>query len=98
MINIVFGDSRYEDVQEISIGENMVAVNIDSEKAEVYVADDIDVLILDKDTDDQFENVDSLIDDIRRLCSLYGYEVTDHLAGIDDGQLQIRLGINLFEI
>ena len=99
-INIWFSDEFYKGVNSLNIEENMVTVDVDDQSTEIHLVDNANVLIVEKDDElDVFCNMDQLIEDIKRVCKIYGHEVDKTLAGIDaDGQLEIQLKLNAFEL
>lgn len=103
MLNVWFADEMYSDVQELNIGDNAVAVSVDSQTAEVRLVDNLDVLLIESDPDELDDclcRVDKMIEDIKRLIKIYDYEYTEVLISEDDdnGQLILSVGLNLFEI
>lgn len=99
-INIWFSDEFYKGVNSLNIEDNMVTVDVDDQSTEIHLVDNANVLIVERDEElDSFCNIDQLIEDIKRLCKVYGHDVEKTLAGIDaDGQLEIQLKLNAFEL
>ena len=100
MINVWFSDDFYDDVNEVDIADVTVAIYVDDKSTEVHIVENANVLIVEKNDElDVFCNMNQLIEDIKRVCKIYGHEVDKTLAGIDaDGQLEIQLKLNAFEL
>lgn len=98
MLNIWFSDEFYEDVDSVNIDESMVTIDVDDRNTEIKIVDNADVLIVEKENDDVFSNIDAMIEDLKRVCNMYGHQIDKCLAGLDEGQLKIEIAINAFEI